>query len=323
LRTEAAKKVDTGTTAGSLLVQFVARYDFLIVVLFLVVLGTLCSEKFLAADNLINVLRQVSIIGTAALGATFIILTGGIDLSVGPVMIMGTMFVGIFQQWPVHVTIPLVLIITTFCGGINGALIAYLRFPSFIATFATMSAFGGIAYVVSTGIRVVITEKAWWTLGSGLIGSWLPIPVVVFLGTALCCWAILNYTRFGRNTYGLGVNETAVVYSGHNVPAIKLGIYALAGLLAGLAGVLLAGRLREADPGLVFYYTLDCIAAVALGGTQLEGGFGSIGRTVAGVLVIGLINNIMNLLNIPAYYQQAIKGVIIVASLAVFKKRLN
>ncbi|NPV30602.1 MAG: ABC transporter permease [Firmicutes bacterium] len=295
----------------------------MIVVLFLVVIGSASSDKFLTSDNLINVLRQISIIGTAALGATFVILTSGIDLSVGPVMVLCTMFVGLFQHLPMFISIPAVLLISAVCGAINGVFVAYLRFPPFIATFATMSAFGGIAYVVSTGIRVVISERAWWTLGSGMIASWIPVPVLIFLGMAIFCWAVLQYTRFGRNTYGLGINETAVMYAGHNVARVKLGIYTVAGLLAGVAGILLAGRLREADPGLVFYYTLDCIAAVALGGTQLEGGFGGIGRTVAGALVIGLISNIMNLLNISAYYQQAIKGIIILISLAIFKRRLE
>lgn len=300
---------------------FLTRHDILLAFIVLVTLSSLASDRFLTVRNALNIARQVSIIGTAALGATLVIITSGIDLSVGPVMVIGCMVVGLLQG---HAMLPVILAAVAVgggCGAVNGLLVTKLRIPPFIATFGMSGVFAGLAYISSTGIRVVINDQRWWNLGSGELFGFLPVPVVFYVGAVAVTAILLSRTVFGTYLYGMGANETALRFSGVKVDRAKFAVYSLAGMVAGLAGVILAGRLREADPGLAFVYTLDVIAAVVLGGTRLEGGHGSIYRTVVGTLLTGVVSNIMNLLNVSAFYQQAAKGLLIITVLSLLALR--
>jgi len=310
-----------GTTFREGLRAFLTRHDILLAFIVLVTLSSFASDRFLTVRNALNIARQVSIIGTAALGATLVIITSGIDLSVGPVMVIGCMVVGLLQG---HAMLPVILAAVAVggcCGAVNGLLVTKLRIPPFIATFGMSGVFAGLAYISSTGIRVVINDQRWWNLGSGELFGFLPMPVVFYVGAVAVTAILLSRTVFGTYLYGMGANETALRFSGVNVDRAKFAVYSLAGMVAGLAGVILAGRLREADPGLAFVYTLDVIAAVVLGGTRLEGGYGSIYRTVVGTLLTGVVSNIMNLLNVSAFYQQAAKGLLIITVLSLLALR--
>lgn len=309
------------TTGREALRGFLSRYDILLAFIALVVLASFASDRFLTAQNLINIARQVSIIGTTALGATLVIITSGIDLAAGPIMVLGCMAVGLFQKYNMLLVIVLAISVGGTGGLINGLLVAKLKIPPFIATFGMSGVFAGLAYISSTGIRVVINDQRWWWVGSGQLFGFIPVPVVFYAAAAILTATVLSRTVFGTYIYGMGANETALRYSGVKVDRAKTLVYALAGMVAALAGVILAGRLREADPGLALVYTLDVIAAVVMGGTRLEGGSGSIYRTVVGTLTIGVVGNIMNLLNVSAFYQQSVKGLLIITVLALISLR--
>jgi len=297
------------------------KYDTVWALIALSIVAALASDRFLQLPNLINIGRQVSIIGIAAIGATLVIITAGIDLSVGPVIVLGSMVIGLLQHQPMALAIAAALAAGAACGWVNGLLVAKLRIPAFIVTFGMMGVYGGLAYITSTGIRVVIENPAWYYLGSGQLWGFVPVPLAIYLVTALLGSILLTRTVFGTYVYGMGVNETALRFAGVRVDFHKVLVYTIAGFTAGLAGIVLAGRLREADPGLVFAFTLDVIAAVVLGGTKLEGGYGNIFRTVVGSLIIGVVNNAMNLLNVSSYYQQSVKGALIILALAVTLRR--
>lgn len=296
-------------------------YNTLFALIALCVGAALASDRFLQLPNLLNIGRQISIIGIAALGATYVIITSGIDLSVGPVMVIGSMVVGVCQWYPILVVVLLSLLAGMVCGAVNGFLVTQVRIPPFIATFGMSGVWGGIAYITSTGIRVVIHRSDWWFVGSGMLFRSIPFPLALYAALALGAGIALSKTAFGTLIYGLGVNETALKFAGVKTNRQKLLVYMVAGGFAAAAGVVLAGRIREADPGLAFVFTLDVIAAVVLGGTRLEGGRGGIPQTIIGTAIIGVLNNIMNLLNVSSFYQQSIKGALILVILGLMGGR--
>jgi ribose transport system permease protein len=281
---------------------------------------SVCSDQFFALSNLGNIARQVSINAIIAAGMTVVIIIGGIDLSVGAVMSLsmtlaaGAMLAGV----PVGLASALGIAAGAAFGAVNGALIAYLRLPAIIVTLATMEIPRGIALLYTEGYPKSGLPESFAVLGRG---EFLHLPVPAFVVAAVFVSAHLLLTRFsaGRYFYALGGNEEAVRFSGVDVRIYKLLAYSLSGLTAGIAGIVLASRLMSGQPNAGVGFELDAIAAVVLGGAAITGGRGSIMGTLIGVLMLGMLNNGLNLMNISPYTQKILKGLIVL--IAVFAGR--
>ena len=291
------------------------RFGLLFVIL-LVGLGlTLTTDTFLSVANLTNVARQVSINGILAVGVTFVLLTAGVDLSLGSVVALSGVACATFAHpgdHPVFVPISVGLLTGAACGLVNGVLVTRGGVAPFIVTLGMMTIARGLALIVSGGRPVANMSNELTALAGDFLG--IPIPVLCFAGVALAAWFFLRNFRLGRHIYAVGGNENAARAAGVPVERVKLFAYGLCGLLTGLAGVVLAARITTGQPNAGQAYELDAIAAVVIGGTSLAGGVGTITGTLLGVLLIGVINNGLDLLGVSSYYQAVIKGVIIVCA---------
>jgi putative xylitol transport system permease protein len=285
---------------------------------------SILSDNFLTSGNLTNVLRQVSINGILAVGMTFVILTGGIDLSIGSVlaltgMVGASLVVGSKPHSPI-LAILAALAVGIVTGASSGIFIAWVRLPAFVVTLGMLSAVRGLTLIYSQGMPISNLSSGFKFLGQGTFLG-IPVSVVLFGATALAAWVVLAYTVYGRRLYAVGGNIRSAHACGINVRGIIFSVYALMGLLSALAGVMLTARTTAALPQAGVAYELDAIAAVVIGGTSLTGGIGGIPLTVVGVLIIGLLNNGLDLLGISSYYQQVIKGMMIVGAVLIDKAR--
>jgi inositol transport system permease protein len=291
------------------------RFGLLFVIL-LVGLGlTLTTDTFLSVANLTNVARQVSINGILAVGVTFVLLTAGVDLSLGSVVALSGVACATFAHPGDHyVIVPIAVGLLTgaACGLVNGVLVTRGGVAPFIVTLGMMTIARGLALIVSGGRPVANMSNELTALAGDFLG--IPIPVLCFASVALAAWFFLRNFRLGRHIYAVGGNEHAARAAGVPVERVKLFAYGLCGLLTGLAGVVLAARITTGQPNAGQAYELDAIAAVVIGGTSLAGGVGTITGTLLGVLLIGVINNGLDLLGVSSYYQAVIKGVIIVGA---------
>jgi ribose transport system permease protein len=303
--------------------EIVIKYNTLLIFIIMLVVSSIASDAFFTPVNLFNLIRQVTPVGIISMGMLMVILTGGIDLSVGSVVAMTGVLCALLTQ-----TVPLYLavLISIACGIIIGSLSGYLvaahKVAPFIATLALMSIIRGLAFIISKGAPVTVSAEATLLTSFGS-GSFIGIPdpalvlILVFIITAV----ILKYNVFGRIIIAIGSNEEAVRLSGIKVSAYKFAVYAIAGCLSSVAGIITTARTAVGSPVMGAGMELDVIATVVIGGASLSGGKGSALNTLLGVLILGMIGNIMNLMNIPAYSQQVIKGVIII--LAVLLQRFQ
>ncbi len=297
----------------------------LIALLFLIVVVSFLNPNFFTVDNLLNILRQTSVNAIIAVGMTLVILTAGIDLSVGSVLALCGAFAAslIAMEVPVLVAVPTALLAGAVLGGISGIIIAKGKVQAFIATLVTMTLLRGVTMVytdgrpISTGFTDTADAFAWFGTGYAL---GIPVPVWLMVVVFAAAWYLLNHTRFGRYVYALGGNESATRLSGINVDRVKIGVYAICGLLSALAGIIVTSRLSSAQPTAGMGYELDAIAAVVLGGTSLMGGKGRIMGTLIGALIIGFLNNALNLLDVSSYYQMIAKAVVILLAVLVDNK---
>ncbi|MBS5081729.1 MAG: ABC transporter permease [Clostridiales bacterium] len=299
------------------------KYGILLVFLILFVLLTVITNTFFTSRNLINVLKQVSINGIISVGMMCVLLTGGIDLSVGSIVALSGIVATTFAhpgEYPVIIPIILGVLAGAACGVVNGTLVAFLHLPAFIATLGMLSVASGVALVLSKGRPISNLSEQFRYIGGGSILG-LPILIYILAAVFLIGYLILSWTKFGRYLYAIGGNEEAAKASGLSVARIKLFVYMISGICAGLAGTVLASRINAGQPNSGEGYELDAIAAVVIGGTSLNGGIGKVSGTILGVLIVGVINNGMDLLNISSYYQKIVKGSIIV--LAVLLDRIT
>lgn len=288
----------------------------------LMIIVTAISPNFLTVDNLLNILRQTSINAIIAMGMTFVILTAGIDLSVGSILA----FAGAVCASLVAADVSLIVALTTTIlvgaalGAASGTIVAYFGVQAFIATLVGMVMVRGAVLVFTDG-RPISTgnfevANAFYEVGGGYFVG-IPIPVIIAALVFLICWYVLNFTRLGRYTYAIGGNEQVTKLSGINVAQIKVVVYAISGALAALAGIILTARLESAQPTAGLAYELDAIAAVVLGGTSLAGGRGRIFGTLVGALIIGVLNNALNILDVSSYYQMIAKGAVILLAVTL------
>ncbi|MGW0930870.1 ABC transporter permease/substrate-binding protein [Streptomyces sp. NPDC002644] len=278
----------------------------------LVVAMSALSGDFLTADNLLNVGVQAAVTAILAFGVTFVIVSAGIDLSVGSVAALSaTVLAWMATSEGVPVWIAVILAVATglACGFVNGVLISYGKLPPFIATLAMLSIARGLSLVISQGSPIAFPESV-SHLGDTL-GGWLPVPVLVMVVLGLITALILGRTYIGRSMYAIGGNEEAARLSGLKVKKQKLAIYALSGLFAAAAGIVLASRLSSAQPQAAQGYELDAIAAVVIGGASLAGGVGKASGTLIGALILAVLRNGLNLLSVSAFWQQVVIGVVI------------
>ena len=322
---------------------FIRKYAIVLIFIGMFVAMTFLTDAFLQPRNLFNVVRQISVVGLIAIGVTMVIITTGIDLSSGSVLALAAVFAASFAQQPgwhdakypglaVPLIVPIVvaLAIGVLCGAINGGLIARFKIPPFIATLGMMTVARGFALIYSNRPVSGLTDT-YNFIGQGEIFKiipipgqpplGLPIPIIILAVVAIGAHIMLNHTRFGRHIYAIGGNEQAALISGLNVGRIKIGVYSIAGLLAGLAGLVLSSRIGSGQPGLGVGYELDAIASAVIGGTSLSGGVGTIWGTIIGALIIGVLNNGLDLLNVSAYWQTIIKGSIIVVAVIIDERK--
>ncbi|OZS78420.1 ribose ABC transporter permease [Tetzosporium hominis] len=294
--------------------------------LFLIItIITILNPDFLSVNNLLNVLRQVSINAIIAFGMTFVILTGGIDLSVGSILALtGAVTAGMMAGGTDPILAMLLgLILGALLGAVNGVLIAKGNVAPFIATLATMTIYRGLTLVYTEGrpISGLGDSLTFQMLGKGYFFG-IPVPVVTMLVSFGILYFILKKTTFGRRVYAVGGNEEASKLSGIKTGRIKIYVYALTGFLSALAALILTSRLNSAQPTAGQMFELDAIAAVVLGGTSLTGGRGWIVGTLIGALIIGVLNNGLNLIGVSSFFQQVVKGLVILFAVLIDRKKL-
>lgn len=304
--------------------QLAAQYGIVISFAVISVALAVSNPYFLRTGNIVNVLRQVSVNGILAVGMTFVILTGGIDLSIGSILAASSVIAASFVTGE-HPMNPVLAILIGLGAGagfgvINGALIAAVGLPPFVMTLGMLSIARGFTLIYSNGVPIPDLSPAFSWIGQATVGG-VPLPVIVFAAVFLVAWATLRYTVFGRHVYAVGGNIRSARTSGINTKLVIFSVYVLMGVLAALAGLILTARVTSALPQAGLSYELDAIAAVVIGGTSLTGGVGSIAYTLIGVLIIGVINNGLDLMSVSSYYQQVIKGLIIVIAVLIDRSR--
>lgn len=324
---------DTGTSAtkGGGLGRFLNKYGILLIFIGICILLAILTYDngvsiFLKFRNIVNVLRQSSVIGIIALGVTFVIITEGIDLSSGSLVAM----IGVISAMaareayglPVFLPVLVALGLGVLAGGINGTLTAKAKIPPFIATLGMMTSARGVGYLVTNGRPVDNLSETFQWIGQGSIlnlgeNFFIPIPVLIFVVMALISHFLLSSTRFGKYTYALGGNEQAAYICGVNVDRQKILVYTYAGLMTSIAAIVLTARVSSGQPSTGIMFELDAIASAVIGGTSLQGGIGTIGGTVVGTLIIAVMNNGMQLMGVSSYWQEITKGIIIVVAVVI------
>ena len=301
------------------------EYKSLVGLLGLVIVVAILSPSFFTVANLLNVFRQTSINAVIAAGMTFVILTGGIDLSVGSILAFSGAVAAscLASGQSMIVTVILSLTIGAGVGLLNGIIISKGKLQPFIATLATMTVLRGATLVFTDGkpISVGVSEgaMAFGKIGGGTMFG-IPTPAIIMIVVFAICYYILHQTKIGRHTYALGGNEEATKLSGLNTDKIKIFVYTISGILSAIAGIIITARLFSAQPNAGSGYELDAIAAVVLGGTRLAGGKGKISGTIIGALIIGILSNALNLLNVSSYFQMIAKGVVILIAVLLDRK---
>lgn len=320
--------------------SILSEYGAFLALILLVVVISIISPEFRTADNFLSLLRQTTFNGLIAFGMTCVILSDGIDLSVGSTFALSAIICAemIIHNVPAILAIAASLLVGTLLGAISGILVTKGRLQPFIATLITMTAYRGISMIITDGKPIsrlassIESEKGAFlfkSLGKGNLEfgpadkPWfaIPIPVIILIVTLIIFWFILHKTTFGRRVYATGSNAKCANLVGVNTSKTKISVYAISGFLSALAGLIMISRLDSAQPTLGSGYELDAIAAVALGGTSMSGGRGKIIGTFAGVLIIGVLNNGMNILGVNSYYQEVIKAIVILVAVLSDRKR--
>ncbi len=297
--------------------DMIRRYGILIGLIGLITGFSVLSERFFTISNMLIVMRQTSIVAFLAVGMSFVILGAGIDLSVGSVLAFsGAVGAGVMQNGGIFFGILAGLALGTALGIFNGMVITKLKIPAFIATLAMMAIARGGTLVYTDGRPITGLPSSFAFLGRGYIGN-VPFPIILMLIIFILAYIVLKLTRFGRYVYATGGNINAARASGVKVDNVIISTFAISGFLSGLTGMVLASRLNSAQPTAGVGYELDAIAAVVLGGTNLFGGEGELWGTLVGAFIMGILNNGLNMLNVSSFYQQVVKGIVILIAVTV------
>lgn len=295
--------------------KLISKYYQYILLLIMILVSALMSDKFFTGINISNLLKQNSAIGIVAIGELVVILTGGIDLSVGAIVSMTTVVVSLMLKsgFSIPVAIIVTLLVGIFAGIINGTLITKLKIIPFIATLATQNIFNGIGLLLSTGRQVFYDNDKFLLIGS-MEFNHIPLIAIVWLVIALIVSYVLEHTCTGRYIKGFGGNKESVRLSGVNIQKTEMTTYIISGLLCAIGGVIMASRLTLGSNSVGSGWELTGIAGTVIGGGSMTGGVGTVGGVIVGTMVMGLIGNIMNLMKVSIYWQQIVKGAIILVA---------
>jgi ribose/xylose/arabinose/galactoside ABC-type transport system permease subunit len=299
------------------------KYGLILALIVLCLIMSLSTTTFLQVRNIVNVIRQISIISILAIGVTYVILTGGIDLSLGSLVAVAGVSAATFAHpdtYPLIVPIAVGILVGVAFGLFNGIVITRGGVAPFITTLGVMTAARGTALIIAKGRPISNLSDSFNFIGGGELFG-IPFPIIIFLVVFIVSHFILSKTKFGRYIYAIGGNEEAARASGVKVKKVKTLVYVICSGLAGLAGVIQSSRIAVGQPSIGEGYELDAIAAVVIGGTSLEGGIGTVFGTIIGSLIIGVLNNGLDLLNVPSYYQQVVKGLIIIGAVLLDRKK--
>lgn len=301
--------------------KYMSELTTVIALIILMAVITIINSNFLTANNLLNLLLQVTSNALIAFGMTFVILTGGIDLSVGSILALSSALTAglLGSGMPVTLAILISLILGFILGMMNGLLISYGKLAPFIVTLATMTIFRGATLVYTNGNPItkgLSDTFLFQFLGQGYIVG-IPFPVIIMFIVFIVLYVLLHKTAFGKSVYAIGGNEKAAYISGVKLNKVKIIIYSISGIMASISGLIITSRLSSAQPTAGASYEMDAIAAVVLGGTSLSGGKGRILGTLIGALIIGVLNNGLNIIGVSAFWQQVVKGVVILIAVLI------
>ena len=308
----------------------VKQYGIIFVLLLMVIALSIIQPAFRTPANILNILNQTAIFGIMAVGMSFVIISGGIDLSVGSVLALSGVVMGAMAQvegannpiwenvgpFPFVIALLGALVIGSFCGGVSGSLIAKTRIPPFIATLGMMTVARGAALIVTGGRPVSSLHPGFAAIGDRLWDT-IPVPVLIYLAVIVFGWILLNNTKFGKSVYALGSNRAAAEISGINVKATLIKVYMLSGFLAALAAIVFSARTHSAHPAAASGYELTAIAAATIGGTSHSGGIGTMWGAVVGALVLAVLRNGLTLIGVHAHWQGVTEGAIIVVAVII------
>ena len=313
-----AAKTESSKNIGSSRSEFFKKYGIVLILLLMVIGMTIAKPVFIRSANIINIFRQVSVIGTLAFGVTLIIITGGIDLSSGSVVALVGVVAATFASpgESVIVAILVALAVGAACGLFNGTVLAVTGIPPFIVTLGMMTAARGAALLFTDGRPVSDISEGFLYFGSGTIG-FLPVPVLIFLVMGGITHVLLRKSKFGKTIYAYGGNEQAAKVCGINVKRVLIIVYTYAGIMSAVGGIILTARVSSGNPTAGLGYELDAIASAVIGGTSLNGGVGFITGTIIGALIIGVLNNGLTLMGVSPYWQQIIKAIIIIGAVVL------
>ncbi|KLT18114.1 ABC transporter permease [Neobacillus vireti] len=301
---------------------FMSKYGIVFILLAMIIVMSFMSDTFLRTQNILNIVRQISFIGIVAMGVTIVIITTGIDLSSGSVIALTSVLVASVAH-PGDSLIGALALgagIGIACGAVNGIITAKGKIPPFIATLGMMTAARGLALLFSDGRPIPNLSESFMFLGKGVVAG-IPVPIIVFILIGIISHILLSKTKFGKYTYAIGGNEHAAKICGINVDRYLIFIYMYAGLLSAIAGMMLTARISVGQPSMGVSFELDAIAAAVIGGTSLSGGVGTIPGTIIGALIIGVLNNSLDLLGVSSYWQQILKGAIIVSAVLIDSRK--
>ena len=301
--------------------KYMSELTTVIALIILMAVITIINSNFLTANNLLNLLLQVTSNALIAFGMTFVILTGGIDLSVGSILALSSALTAglLGSGMPVALAILISLILGCILGMMNGLLISYGKLAPFIVTLATMTIFRGATLVYTNGNPItkgLSDTFLFQFLVQGYIVG-IPFPVIIMFIVFIVLYVLLHKTAFGKSVYAIGGNEKAAYISGVKLNKVKIIIYSISGIMASISGLIITSRLSSAQPTAGASYEMDAIAAVVLGGTSLSGGKGRILGTLIGALIIGVLNNGLNIIGVSAFWQQVVKGVVILIAVLI------
>ena len=313
-----AAKAESSKNIGSTRSEFFKKYGIVLILLLMVIGMTIAKPVFIRSANIINIFRQVSVIGTLAFGVTLIIITGGIDLSSGSVVALVGVVAATFASPgdSVFLAILIALVVGAACGLFNGTVLAMTGIPPFIVTLGMMTAARGAALLFTDGRPVSDISDGFLYFGSGTVG-FLPVPVLIFLVMGIMTHVLLRKSKFGKTIYAYGGNEQAAKVCGINVKRVLIIVYTYAGIMSAVGGIILTARVSSGNPTAGLGYELDAIASAVIGGTSLNGGVGFISGTIIGALIIGVLNNGLTLMGVSPYWQQIIKAIIIIGAVVL------